>query len=219
VKDLLTAHDRVLGALADDGAHHAATTVLAAGPWTGRLGRRLAFDVPVDGVRGWVAVTRPAPFRLRHAIEDAGWGAAKAGLSAPTVAELAERRQPPPAIAGLLQQDHAGRVLLGASLQVTPGEHAGGEDALAGVARRAVELVPALAGLPIAEVRTCRRPLSADGLPLHGPVPGVEGVVLACGHGSTGITWGGGSGEAIARGIVDGLWDPALAPARFVSRA
>ena len=218
VKDLIVARDRVLGVLADDGAHNAATTVLAAGPWTGRVGRRLPFDVPIDGVRGWVAVTRPAPFRLRHAIEDAGWGAAKAGLRGPTVAELATGRHPPPAIAGLLQQDHAGRVLLGASLQVDAGEHASGDEALSGVARRAMELVPALAGLPVADVRTCRRPLSADGLPLHGPVPGVEGVVLACGHGSTGITWGGGSGEAVARGIVEDLWDPALMPSRFVAQ-
>jgi glycine/D-amino acid oxidase-like deaminating enzyme len=219
VKDLITTGDRVLGALADDAVHHAAITVLAAGPWTGRVGRRLPFDVPVDGVRGWVAVTRPAPFSLRHAIEDAGWGAAKAGLRAPTVSELANGEHPPPAIAGLLQQDHAGRVLLGASLQVAAGEHASGEEALAGVARRAVEMVPALAGLPVAEVRTCRRPLSADGLPLHGPVPGVDGVVLACGHGSTGVTWGGGSGEAVARGVAEGVWDPALLPARFVARA
>jgi glycine/D-amino acid oxidase-like deaminating enzyme len=219
VKDLIVAGDRVLGVLADDGAHHAATTVLAAGPWTGRVGRRLPFDVPIDGVRGWVAVTRPAPFRLRHAIEDAGWGAAKAGLRAPTVAELANGQHPPAAIAGLVQQDHAGRVLLGASLQVAAGEHASGEEALAEIARRAVELVPPLAGLPVADVRTCRRPLSADGLPLHGPVPGMAGVVLACGHGSTGITWGGGSGEAVARGIVEGVWDPALTPARFVAQA
>lgn len=215
VKDLVVAGDRVLGALADDGAHHAATTVLAAGPWTGRVGRRLRFDVPVDGVRGWVAATRPAPFRLRHAIEDAGWGAVKAGLRRPTVADLAAGQLPPPAIAGLIQQDHAGRVLLGASLQVTAGEHPGTEEALAGVARRAVELVPALRDLPVAEVRTCRRPLSADGLPLHGPVPGVDGVVLACGHGSTGVTWGAGSGEAVARGILQGTWSTALLPGRF----
>jgi len=47
----------------------------------------------------------------------------------------------------------------------------------------------------------------------------MAGVVLACGHGSTGITWGGGSGEAVARGIVEGVWDPALTPARFVAQA
>jgi len=31
-------------------------------------------------------------------------------------------------------------------------------------------------------------------------------------------TWGGGSGEAVARGIAEGLWDPALLPARFVAQ-
>ncbi|MPY96005.1 MAG: FAD-dependent oxidoreductase [Acidimicrobiia bacterium] len=215
VKDLVVSGDRVLGVRADDGEHHAGVTVVAAGPWSWRVARRLPFDVPVQGVRGWIAVTRPAPFRLRHAIEDSGWAAAKTGLRPPTVGDLAGGTVPAPLVAGLLQQDHRGRVLLGASLQVATGDHAEGAGALAGVARRAAALVPALAELAVVETRTCKRPMSADGLPLHGPVPGTEGVVLACGHGSTGITWGAGSGEAVAGGIAEGRWDPALLPGRF----
>lgn len=222
VKDLLVTggagrSDRVLGVRADDGEHRAGTTVIAAGPWSWRVGRRLPYDVPVQGVRGWIAVTRPAPFRLRHALEDRGWGEAKAGLRPPTVSDLARGTPPPPVIAGLLQQDRRGRVLLGASLQVATGDHAEHEIALAGVARRALEMVPALAGVEVVETRTCKRPMSMDGLPLHGPVPGVAGVVLACGHGSTGITWGAGSGEAVATGIAEGRWDEALLPARFAA--
>ena len=43
----------------------------------------------------------------------------------------------------------------------------------------------------------------------------VGGLVLATGHGSLGVTQSLGSGEAIADGIADGNWDPALAPARL----
>ena len=46
--------------------------------------------------------------------------------------------------------------------------------------------------------------MTPDGLPLHGPVPGVERLVLACGHGPQGITWGAGAGEAVAEGIATG---------------
>ncbi|MEZ5235602.1 MAG: FAD-dependent oxidoreductase [Acidimicrobiales bacterium] len=221
VRELLWDGDRtrVRGVRTDTEAIPAGTVVVAGGPWSWRICRSGPFDVPVHGVRGWLVVTRPAPFRLRHAIEDSDWDAAKAALRPATVAELAGLdgcRPPGPAIAGLVQQDPAGRLLLGASLQVSPTDHPEGQaEAVAGVCRRAAELVPAVAGLAVVEVRTCRRPLSADGLPLHGPVPGVDGLVLATGHGSKGIAWGLGSGLAVSAGILDGAWVPELLPERF----
>ena len=215
VKELLRQGSRVVGVATDQGRITAGTVVVAAGPWSWRVCRSLPFDVPVRGARGWIVVTRPAPFRLRHAIEDVGWDQAKDGLVAPTVGDFANGYRPPPVLAGLLQQDHQGRLLLGASLQISPAEHPEGDDALRLVCGRAAELIPASVGLEVAEIRTCRRPLSADGLPLHGPAPGSDGVVLACGHGSKGITWGPGSAEAIVAGLVSGWWDPALSPSRF----
>ena len=217
VRELVRRGDRVTGVLSDDGFAEADVVVVAAGPWSWRVCASLPFDVPVRGVRGWLVVTRPAPFRLRHAVEETFWGAVKKGLVTPTVADLAEGRPAAPVIAGLIQQDSQGRLLLGASLATSASEHPEGQDeAVAAVCRRAAELIPACAALPIAEIRTCRRPLSEDGLPLHGPVPGVDGLVLATGHGSQGITWGGGSGKAVADGIVSGTWDEALLPSRFL---
>lgn len=216
VRELLRRGDRVSGVLADDGRAEADVVVVAAGPWSWRVCRSLPFDVPVRGVRGWLVVTRPAPFRLRHAVEETFWGAVKKGLATPTVADLADGKPPAPVIAGLVQQDAQGRLLLGASLATSPTDHPEGQDeAVAAVCRRAVDLIPAAAEVPVAEVRSCRRPTSADGLPLHGPVPGAPGLVLATGHGSQGITWGGGSGLAVAQAIVSDRWDPALAPRRF----
>ena len=89
-----------------------------------------------------------------------------------------------------------------------------GAHAVPSICRRAVELIPPIAEVPIAETRTCVRPVSFDGLPLHGPVDGIDGLVLACGHGSHGLTWGPGCGEAAARGVLEGEWDPALLPVR-----
>ena len=135
---------------------------------------------PVRGVRGWIATTRPAPFRLGHPVEDHRdvWDRLLGNLRT-TVADLAAGTPPPVHHAVLLQQDAAGRMVLGSSLMSATGDRDEGEEALAATATRAVRLVPALADVEVVETRSCARPTTPDGLPLHGPVPGVERLVLA----------------------------------------
>jgi glycine/D-amino acid oxidase-like deaminating enzyme len=222
VKELTLRRDgaAVTGAVTDAGEIDAGTVVVAAGPWSWRVCRSLGYDVPVRGVRGWIATTRPAPFRLGHPVEDHRdvWERLLGGLRT-TVADLAAGTPPPVHHAVLLQQDPAGRMVLGSSLMSATSDRDEGEEALAAIATRAVRLVPALADVEVVETRSCARPTTPDGLPLHGPVPGVERLVLACGHGPQGITWGPGAGEAIAEGIATGTWDDALLPARLTPDA
>ncbi len=61
------------------------------------------------------------------------------------------------------------------------------------------------------------RPMSVDGLPIIGPVPGVEGLVIATGHGMLGLTLGPVTGEIVARQVLEGFDARAeeLLPARF----
>ena len=213
VRELLRRGDDVTGVLTDDGRIEAAHVVVAAGPWSWRVCRSLPHDVPVRGVRGWILVTRPAPFRLRHAIEEE-W--TRPAPPAPTLAQLADGSEPEPYVACVLQQDFAGRVLVGSSLHGAISDADESPETRQAIARRAVELMPALAGLPIAETRSCQRPYSPDGLPLIGPYPGVDGLVLATGHGSVGVTQSLGSGEAVADGLAERRWDAALAPQRLL---
>src|SRR5262245_1989668 len=72
VKELTLRRDgaAVTGAVTDAGEIDAGTVVVAADPWSWRVCRSLGYDVPVRGVRGWIATTRPTPFRLRHPVED-----------------------------------------------------------------------------------------------------------------------------------------------------
>ena len=46
--------------------------------------------------------------------------------------------------------------------------------------------------------RACPRPQSHDGRPVLGPVPGVEGLFVAAGHGPWGISAGPGSARLVA---------------------
>ncbi len=61
------------------------------------------------------------------------------------------------------------------------------------------------------------RPMSVDGLPLVGPLPGVEGLTVATGHGMLGLTLGPVTGQMVANIVLEGgdaRAEP-LSPARF----
>jgi D-amino-acid dehydrogenase len=61
------------------------------------------------------------------------------------------------------------------------------------------KFVPGIVDAPIRGVRACPRPLSADGLPLVGPVAGRDNLYVCAGHGPWGIS----TGPASARMVSD----------------
>ncbi len=63
---------------------------------------------------------------------------------------------------------------------------------------------PELGASEVLAVQACYRPVTADGLPLIGWVPGVEGAFVATGHSVWGMLNGPATGEAMAELIVDG---------------
>ena len=79
---------------------------------------------------------------------------------------------------------------------------------------------PVLASARILAWQACYRPVTRDGLPLIGPVPGVAGAYVASGHSVWGILNAPATGEAVAELIVDGAariidlkpFDPARMP-------
>jgi glycine/D-amino acid oxidase-like deaminating enzyme len=62
----------------------------------------------------------------------------------------------------------------------------------------------ALAAAPILRRQACYRPVTDDGLPLIGRVPGVAGVYIATGHGPWGILNAPATGLALAELIAEG---------------
>jgi len=77
--------------------------------------------------------------------------------------------------------------------------------------------VPAIAGARLGPSRACARPLSVDGRPLIGRVPGLDGLWIAAGHGPWGISTGPASGRLLADLVLGRVASPpaALDPARF----
>jgi D-hydroxyproline dehydrogenase subunit beta len=187
------------GVLVAGEQHHADAVVVAAGPWApAALGAPPGWR-PVRPVWGVVAQLRLAT-PPRHPIEEPGVEA----LTAPGGA--------PPSLFSIVTADGVSAV----GSTFTPDE----PDAAAvapGLLARGARYVPALEDARIEHVRACARPLSADGRPLLGPVPGLDGVHLLTGHGAWGITLGPASARLVAD-VVLGRGDriaPELAAARY----
>ncbi len=170
--------------------------VVAAGPWSAAA---LGVPLPVRAVWGVVAQVR-LPEPPRHPLEEAGVEALTAPGGAPTE---------------LFSIVTAGGISAVGST-FTPEE----PDAAAvapGLLRRGARYVPALEHARIEQVRACARPLSDDGRPLLGPVPGRDGVHLLTGHGAWGISLGPASARLVADALL-GRGDPIapeLAAARY----
>ena len=67
------------------------------------------------------------------------------------------------------------------------------------------QLSPALARAKVVARQACHRPVTTDGLPLIGRVPGLRGAYVATGHSVWGILNAPATGEAIAALVTEGV--------------
>jgi D-hydroxyproline dehydrogenase subunit beta len=177
----------------------AGAVVVAAGPWTPEVvdpGGGWRPIAPLWGVVVEVRLESPP----RHCLEEAGIDAL-----------VATGGEPPPLFS--LVTAGAASALGSTFLPGRPDP-----DAYVPLLReRGARFVPALASAPAGAVRSCARPLSADGLPLLGRAPGRDDVFVAAGHGPWGVSLGPASARIVAD-LVLGRADappPAFDPARM----
>ncbi len=196
------AGDAVVGVRLDGELVPCGAVVAAAGPWTPELLAPTGFRAPIRPLWGVVVEVEPAT-PPRHIVEEVDEGAGAA-----TRETAAGRSRPEPAPAPGAAPETPSAELAHASVVPTPGVTAAGATHLDAepdpaawvepVLLRAGRLLPGLLEAPIRGVRCCPRPLSADGRPLIGAVPGIRGLVVAAGHGPWGISTGPESGRLAA---------------------
>jgi glycine/D-amino acid oxidase-like deaminating enzyme len=87
---------------------------------------------------------------------------------------------------------------------IDPADVAPDEGAYARLEAMCRNISPALAAAPIRTRQACFRPVTEDGLPLIGRVPGVDGAYVATGHSVWGMLNAPATGEAMAELILDG---------------
>jgi glycine/D-amino acid oxidase-like deaminating enzyme len=189
VDDVVRRDGAAAGVTVDGGVVDADAVVLALGPWTGRIGRRLGLP-RVTGLKGHSVVL--------------------AGVAAPPHAvfldyRTADGRALEPEI--FPRPDGNVYVCGMADPQPLPDGPEGVEvdDASCDVlARAAGRVSTALAAARVTHRQACYRPVTDDGVPLIGRVPGAPGVYVATGHGPWGMLNAPATGAALAELIADG---------------
>lgn len=91
-----------------------------------------------------------------------------------------------------------------AALPVDPSDVTGDDGAHARLEALCRAVSPALAAAPIVARQACFRPVTEDGLPLIGAVPGIANAWVATGHSVWGMLNAPATGEAMAELILDG---------------
>ncbi|WP_277594117.1 glycine oxidase ThiO [Pseudomonas chlororaphis] len=152
--------ERVLGVQTSLGEIRGDQVVLAAGAWSGELLKSLGLALPVEPVKGQMILYKCASDFLSCMV-------------------LAKGRYAIP------RRD--GHILIGSTLEHEGFDKTPTASALESLKASAIELIPALAQAEVVGHWAGLRPGSPEGIPYIGPVPGLEGLWLNCGHYRNGL--------------------------------
>jgi glycine/D-amino acid oxidase-like deaminating enzyme len=163
----------------------AGAVVLATGPWLADLHP----GSEVRGGRGWLMRAAALPFALPWIVEEVSWpDQAVLGRAAapPTLGEVAAGANGTPVGECLfLCPVEDGQALVGATLASSLRDAVEGAGAPERIARRALDVSPALAGVRITRAWWGLRPMSPDGMPVAEQLE--ENLWVHGGHGSLGM--------------------------------
>ncbi len=107
-----------------------------------------------------------------------------------------------------------GRVVVGATMEEKGFDVSVTAGAVYELLRDATELVPGIAEAKLVETIAGLRPATPDNAPIIGSSS--MGVVYATGHFRNGVLLAPVTATMVRRGILEGVWEEAFAPARFV---
>jgi len=191
VRTLLRRGDRVVGVQTATGAVEAALVILAGGAWSGALAATANVRVPVTPRQGMMVVTEPAPFRLGHVLKPIKAESDMWQFSQPWPPDVPGKAgydpNLPPGKGMVLAQMAAGNLVIGSTSRFVGLDRSPTLAGIRYVLENACRIAPAVKTLRLLRTWAGLRPYTPDGLPLLGPAPGVDGLVLATGHDGGGI--------------------------------
>lgn len=157
------------------------TTINAMGSWSPEL----TPGIDVQKRKGHLVITDRYPGFIRHQLVELGYLKSAHSLTEDSVAFNAQPRR-------------TGQVLIGSSRQYGSESRDVDQPMLTRMLARATEYMPGLARLSAIRTWTGFRAATTDKLPLIGPCPGRERLVLATGHEGLGITTSLATGRLVA---------------------
>jgi sarcosine oxidase subunit beta len=187
---------RVKAVVTDSGKIETEWVVNAAGIWAPRLAQQLGLEIPIRPRRGILIVSEAVHPFIHGSILSAKYLLAKYG--------------PPPGgsqgISGglSLRFTKRGNLLFGSTREFVGEKRNSTYAGIAFVAKEAVRILPIIKNLHFIRAFAGLRPATPDGLPILGPVEGLEGFVVAAGHEGDGISLSPITGQFIAGFIAQG---------------
>ncbi len=184
--------NRIKSVKTDKGEIQTGTVVNAGGVYAAQIGALVDLNVPIKPRRGQLVVTEAAGPLIRCCMLSAQYIAAKFN---PDLARKGGGVSIEPTARGNFVLGST-REFVGFDKKVT----------LAGInhiAGNASAILPVLRKLKMIRVFAGLRPYTPDGLPILGPVAGLDGFVMAAGHEGDGIALAPITGEIIADLLVD----------------
>lgn len=179
VDGLLIEGGQARGVLVDGEPICTRAVVIAGGAWSAAFGEQLGLTIPIEPQRGQI-IHLDLP-----AVATGDWPVVNAFHGHYIVCWPGS--------------GSAGRVVVGATRETGAGfaPHTTASGVIE-VLSEALRVAPGLAGAAIADIRVGLRPRTADGLPVLCRAPTVAGIVIAAGHGPTGLQLGPLSGKIAA---------------------
>jgi glycine oxidase len=188
VTGLVSEGNRITGVKTDAGDISCNTVVISAGLWSPLFQKDLDFPIPVGALKGERVLLKYDGDPLQVLI------------SSPKRGHMISR------LDGFLSVGSTGgrdydedQLYQGEDMDRVPTESARLE-----IMQRAIDVFPDLENAALVEQLAGSRPLSPDRVPIIGPVPGKEGVVLAAGHTTKGIHLGPSTAIAVTQYIQSG---------------
>ena len=188
ITGLVTSGPTISGVKTASGDIPCGTVVVAAGTWSRAFAPWLGFPVPIRPMKG-------ERLLLNHPGEPL-----KVLISSPKRGHMISRMDGFISVGSTGGRDYDRKELfLGEEFDRQPTETARLE-----LLQRAIDVFPDLERAELVQQLAGSRPLSPDGKPIIGPVPGLESVLLATGHATKGIHLGAITGRIITDYISHG---------------
>jgi len=178
----------------DKGRIPAECVVIAAGSWSGLLGKLAGIDIPVSPRKGTLVVTSRIP--------DNSMMNCKIVFSAGYLDSVQQGVGNGITVAANLQQTKNGNLLLGSSRQFVGYDLSVDPQVVSLMLSRCMRIFPGLARLTALRTWSGFRPYTPDLIPIISPVESIAGLFVAAGHEGIGITEAPITGKLISQMIL-----------------
>jgi glycine/D-amino acid oxidase-like deaminating enzyme len=189
VTGIAVAHSRIRGVETTGGRVETPLVINAAGAYAAVIGEMVNRTLPIKPRRGQILVTEVMPPTIKRCLLSAAYIAAKFN---PKLAEAG-------GMGFAVEQTASGSILVGSTREFVGFDRNTTYSGINTIAGQILRVLPGLRDLHIIRAYAGLRPFTPDGLPILGPVSGLEGFFMAAGHEGDGVTLSPITGELVAQ--------------------